>query len=314
MDNSNTNESIVASVASIDVVSQDEQSGIEGTNQNLPTEVGVQRNMNKICRESYNAYMKDYMKQRRKKIKLQNIDTIPINTKKERMKESVTPAFLEQFQDYLKTGEDIVTSPTNDDKEILTIRYTNDTYNEVKTYCETHSKNSWIYSTEYMPKNIQDDAKFMFMIEMNNTTNQITGIGMTRTKLSDMKRRKYRIHEVVEKNNYQITTTCRKNRSEMNTFEETVMNLLDNICFKNRGHHKNLKGIASFSVDCGFDLVEFFTVMMRIHVHSRKIVHSVLNEIIHDIIALDPKTDGLRPVVFEDDAGEPTASARTASG
>ena len=67
MDNSNTNESIVASVASIDVVSQDEQSGIEGTNQNLPTEVGVQRNMNKICRESYNAYMKDYMKQRRKK-------------------------------------------------------------------------------------------------------------------------------------------------------------------------------------------------------------------------------------------------------
>ena len=275
MDNSNTIELVYQSVQGAESL-QPQNAG----EQTQDARRSFGDSTNKIRKESYNAYMKEYMKQHRTKIKLQN----PIVTKKERMEKMVTPGFLEQFRDYLKTGENIVVSSNKFQKHLVTIRYTNDTYVEVKKYCETHEKYSWIYSTKYMPKNVEEKNKLMFMIEMNNTTNQITGIGIIKIKLSDIQQQKYPIHEVVETNNYQIIATYRKDRSEMNVFEESVMKMLDVICFKNRGNHKNFKGIATFSVDCGFDLIDFFTVMMRIHMHSRKIVHTVIHEIINDII------------------------------
>jgi hypothetical protein len=214
----------------------------------------------RIRNKNYTEYMAKYMKEKRRIQKEEN----PPKTKKDLIQDFITTDFLEKITSYLDQ-----TFPNNTSKKdypfyILTIRYIDETYNETKEYCKNNNI-EWIYSTKYdIPKVLCTNKEIaLIFIEMNNTTNHITGIGATVYNSCNS------VQYSVDKNELQFVKICRKDRSTMNHTEELVMQLLDFICFKGQGNHKNFRGLSMFDVNCGFDLTKFLTIIIRKHMHDK---------------------------------------------
>lgn len=224
----------------------------------------------RIRNKNFTEYMAKYMKEKRRIQKEEN----PPKTKKDIIQDFITADFLEKISIYMEQ-----TFPKNTSKKdypfyILTIRYTDETYNEMKEYCQNNNI-EWIYSTEHKIPNFlcTTHETALIFIEMNNTTNHITGIGATVYNHSNsVQYKKYDIHKTnSNKNNLQFVKNYRKDRSTMNHTEESVMQLLDFICFKGQGNHKNFRGLSIFDINCGFDLTEFLKIMLRKHLHDKVI-------------------------------------------
>lgn len=214
----------------------------------------------RIRNKNYTEYMAKFMKEKRRIQKEEN----PPKTKKDIIQDFITADFLEKISIYMEQ-----TFPKNTSKKdypfyILTIRYTDETYNEMKEYCQNNNI-EWIYSTEHKIPNFlcTTNETALIFIEMNNTTNHITGIGATVYNNSNS------VQYSVYKNELQFVKICRKDRSTMNRTEELVMQILDFICFKGQGNHKNFRGLSIFDVNCGFDLTKFLTIMIRKHMHDK---------------------------------------------
>jgi hypothetical protein len=111
----------------------------------------------------------------------------------------------------------------------------------------------------------------IFMLEMNNDTNKIMGIGMIRNHQLNAQL------DIYEKRNYSryvYTGKHRIDRSEMSGDEELVMLAFDELCFRGNHHMKRGQGLLSFPVEilCKclkvLDLVEFITNMFRIRIRK----------------------------------------------
>jgi hypothetical protein len=214
----------------------------------------------RIRNKNYTEYMAKYMKEKRRIQKEEN----PPKTKKDVIQDFITADFLEKISSYMEQ-----TFPNNTSKKdypfyMLTIRYTDETYNEMKEYCQNNNV-GWIYSTEYKLPNFLCTMKetALIFIEMNNTINHITGIGATVYNHSNS------VEYNIDKKELQFVKNYRKDRSTMNLVEESVMQILDFICFKGQGNHKNFRGLSIFDVNCGFDLTKFLTIMIRKHLHDK---------------------------------------------
>ena len=91
----------------------------------------------------------------------------------------------------------------------------------------------------------------MFVLEMNNDTNQIVGIGMVKNRAI---RDKYKVYENGNYNRYVFVGNNRIDRTDMNDDEESVMQLFDRLCFKGNRHMKRGQGLRSFPVELLYEL------------------------------------------------------------
>jgi len=83
----------------------------------------------------------------------------------------------------------------------------------------------------------------LFILEMNNDTNKILGIGMVRNKPISGK---YFIYENGNYNRYIFVGKHRIDRSEFQDNEMVIIKALDIICFKGNYHMKRGYGLKSF--------------------------------------------------------------------
>ena len=233
---------------------------MENNNHNAVVSAEMIQPKKRIRNKNYTEYMAKYMKEKRRIQKEEN----PPKTKKDVIQDLITADFLEKISSYMEQ-----TFPNNTSKKdypfyTLTIRYTDETYHEMKEYCQNNNV-GWIYSTEYKLPNFLCTTKetALIFIEMNNTTNHITGIGATVYNHSNS------VEYNIDKKELQFVKNYRKDRSTMNLVEESVMQILDFICFKGQGNHKNFRGLSIFDVNCGFDLTKFLTIMIRKHLHDK---------------------------------------------
>jgi len=156
---------------------------------------------------------------------------------------------------------------------LLTSRFNNSTWNENENYRKKYPNIGCIYcSPDPISKEIPHDS-IMFILEMNNDTNKIMGIGMIKNHPHISK---YRIYDEGNYNRYVYVGKRRIDRSEMTEGEERIMKVFDILCFTGNRHMKRGQGLKSFPPDMLYrcskklDLVQFIKQMFQNREQMRK--------------------------------------------
>ena len=158
----------------------------------------------------------------------------------------------------------------NNTKYLLTTRFSNETWNENMEYLRTQTHIKCIYCNTYGVSETIQTNKMMYILEMNNNTNQIMGVGLVR---NTPYREYYRVYK---KGLYNMTAyigyhrlsreeLCNDIIHDVNIWEE-----LEHTCFKGKGHLKMGQGMTSFPVhvlvhllENGIDVLEWLSTKFK---------------------------------------------------
>ena len=122
----------------------------------------------------------------------------------------------------------------------VTIRYNNDTWHSNKNYRD-RKELACIYASPFkLAENIDLDSP-VFVIEMNNSSNEIMGIGLIKNKLAD---KVYKVQENSNYNRYIYIGYYHISRDIINSYDSQLVVILDEILFKGRTHSKRGSGIT----------------------------------------------------------------------
>lgn len=148
---------------------------------------------------------------------------------------------------------------------LLTSRFNNQTWRENQLYRKHHTQLGCIYCAPDPISQIIPHESILFILEMNNDTDKIIGIGMVRNNPKFNKD----VYENGNYNRYVYTGKIRIDRSEMTEEEDLIMQVFDVLCFQGNRHMKRGQGIKSFPVDILYrcskkiDLVKFISEMFK---------------------------------------------------
>jgi len=149
---------------------------------------------------------------------------------------------------------------------LLTSRFNTQTWQENEQYRKTNPKLGCIYcSPDPVSCQIPNES-ILFIMEMNNDTNKIMGIGMVRNHSFI---NKYNVYENGNYNRYVYTGKQRIGRDEMTEKEEEIMEVFDILCFKGNRHMKRGQGLKAFPTDMLYrcskilDLIVFISTMFK---------------------------------------------------
>ena len=128
-------------------------------------------------------------------------------------------------------------------QNILTTRFTDDTFMENRRYLEGKEGLKCIYcSPSEISKNIRSE-KILFILEMNNSINKIMGVGMIKNHPIC---NKYKVYEKGNYNRYAYLGSARIDREELMKEEEEIINIFEVLCFKGSRHMKRGHGMQTF--------------------------------------------------------------------
>ena len=166
---------------------------------------------------------------------LMNSPEVSTNQKKEQQKKKIPMGLLREFQEKHRKIY------------VLTTRYNNATLLANRAFLEkSGGKYKCVYSS---PSEISDKiptGSKCVVLEMNNDTNQIIGIGLI--EKTECKKKLW-IQEWGNYNRVHYTGYFRMDRSDFGeSREKIIMELLDLLCFKGSGHLKRGKGLTMFPV------------------------------------------------------------------
>jgi hypothetical protein len=149
---------------------------------------------------------------------------------------------------------------------ILTSRFNNNTWSENQQYRLKNQQIQCIYcSPDPITQNIPYDS-VMFILEMNNDTNKIMGIGLVKNHPI---LNKYHVYSDGNYNRYVFVGKARISREDMSEDEERVMKIFDILCFTGNRHMKRGQGLKTFPLDMLYkcnkkiDLVKFISEMFK---------------------------------------------------
>ena len=153
-------------------------------------------------------------------------------------------------------------------QHIMTTRFNHATWSENVAFRKGHSKFGCIYGTPEQNNSKFNDDSILFVLEMNNETNKIMGIGMIKN-ITHVK--KYRIYNDDNYNRYAYIGKYRIDRVEVGEEDEFIFRVFDELCFNGSRHQKRLRGIKSFPIDMLFkvkkykniDLVDYIKNMFK---------------------------------------------------
>jgi hypothetical protein len=149
---------------------------------------------------------------------------------------------------------------------ILTSRFNTHTWNENANFRKNNGKLGCIYCAPIpITTEIPIDS-ILFILEMNNDTNKIMGVGMIRNHPIC---NKYFVYENGNYNRYVYVGKHRIDRSEMSEEEDTIMRVFDILCFTGNKHMKRGHGLKTFPMNMLYrcskimDLVDFVNGMFK---------------------------------------------------
>jgi hypothetical protein len=122
---------------------------------------------------------------------------------------------------------------------IATTRFNNETHEENVSYRNRMKMEGCIYGSPQPITSRIDLNSLVFIIEMNNSTNKILGIGLIRnmTQID----RYYRVYDTGNYNRYIYKSNYRISREEINPL---IVEILEQILFKGKTHLKRGSGIT----------------------------------------------------------------------
>jgi hypothetical protein len=154
---------------------------------------------------------------------------------------------------------------------ILTSRFNNHTMNENAIFRKNNQKIGCIYCSPIPISSEIPIDKILFILEMNNDTNKIIGIGMIRNHTTY---NKYSVYDTDNYNRYIYIGKYRIDRSEMTPEEDTIMRVFDILCFTGNKHMKRGNGLKTFPTEMLYrcskimDLVDFINTMFKKRISS----------------------------------------------
>jgi hypothetical protein len=128
---------------------------------------------------------------------------------------------------------------------IATTRFNDATFEENTKYKEAKGVSGSLYCQRLRIKEKVPLNAPMFVIEMNNQHNRIEGIGLIRNLIVTDKY--YKVYENSDFNRYIYKGEHRMTRDELCELNQTVVECIEQICFKGKTHQKRLPGITVVS-------------------------------------------------------------------
>jgi hypothetical protein len=154
---------------------------------------------------------------------------------------------------------------------IITSRFNNKTWNENIYFRSKHNITGCIYCSPSPVTHTIPNESILFILEMNNETNQIIGVGMVRNHPYI---NKYNVYGNGNYNRYVFIGKHRIDRIDMTPEEDIIMQVFDILCFTGNRHMKRGQGLKSFPLDMLFrcnkrlDLVDFIAKMFKSRLNS----------------------------------------------
>jgi hypothetical protein len=165
-------------------------------------------------------------------------------------------------------------------KFIVTSRFNNNTWKENQLFRDKMPFGCIYCSPDMITSKIPTDS-VVFVLEMNNETNKIMGIGMVRNHPVCGK---YRVYLNGNYNRFVYSGKYRIDRNEMTEEEDKIMQAFDILCFKGNTHMKRGQGLKSFPLDMLFrckkviDLVDFVSRMFKERI-SKENINKITKEV-----------------------------------
>lgn len=128
---------------------------------------------------------------------------------------------------------------------IATTRFNNDTWKENCEYKNKHGIGGVIYGTNIRIRCSHSLGSLFFVIEMNNQTNKIEGVGLIRNQLVLDKR--YNIYSIGDYNRYIYKGNYWLSRDKLYYYDNELVDIFETILFKGKGHFKRQSGISVVS-------------------------------------------------------------------
>lgn len=125
---------------------------------------------------------------------------------------------------------------------LFTTRFNDETYLQNRKFCKKYNKKSLYCNPHPLPPNIPSGST-VFVIEMNNSKDKITGIGKIKNHL------KYNVYNVYEEefyNQHHFEGEERVDSDEFSESEKVFIQSLEQQCFFGRGHLKRGHRMLSF--------------------------------------------------------------------
>uniref|UniRef100_A0A6C0K2B8 Uncharacterized protein n=1 Tax=viral metagenome TaxID=1070528 RepID=A0A6C0K2B8_9ZZZZ len=155
---------------------------------------------------------------------------------------------------------------------IVTSRFNMQTLQENRDFVEKTPTIKCIYCCpDPIAKTIPIDS-VLFVLEMNNETNKIAGIGLVRNHAF---MHKYNVYSERSYNRYIYYGKNHIARENMTEEEDRIMKVFDILCFTGSKHMKRGQGIKSFPIETLYkckrtlDLVGFIAEMFKIRMSKK---------------------------------------------
>jgi hypothetical protein len=129
--------------------------------------------------------------------------------------------------------------------ELSTIRFNNETFSENCSYREKHKDVGCIYGCPLKIKEKIPLGTLILVVEMNNTKNQIEGIGLIRN-IVRFDKSNY-VYDWGNYNRYIYRSKYRLDREILSFYNPRIVEMFDDILFKGKSHLKRGQGITSIT-------------------------------------------------------------------
>lgn len=156
-----------------------------------------------------------------------------------------------QVVDYMRTNKSY----------IATTRFNNETWQENQRFLDglrdtdvSAKRMQCLYSCSVAIGEIVPIAANVLVLEMNNETNQLLGIGLIKNHAPLFQ--KYTMYSQEKYNRYSYYGAHHITRADMDDEELELLRLLERYCFHGRRHQKRMDGIRLFPPDILYEIYE----------------------------------------------------------
>ena len=136
--------------------------------------------------------------------------------------------------------------------------FNNQTYNENKRWRENNKYNGCIYNS---PVKIKENIPLLseiYVIEMNNDTNKVMGIGLIKNKVA------IKYHKIYIDNNYNRYTYLGKKWIDSYLIDDDTLELLESRLFKGKHHLKRSQGIVEVPIDVKINFLDYIHTLYNL--------------------------------------------------
>tara|TARA_Y100000816_G_C26024532_1_gene536137 strand:+ start:659 stop:1162 length:504 start_codon:yes stop_codon:yes gene_type:complete len=127
--------------------------------------------------------------------------------------------------------------------EIYVTRFNNITIEENKNWLKKNNEIGCIYGSPIKISEKLLPESYIIVLEMNNSSNKIEGIGIIKNKLVLHDKKKYKIYQENNYNRFIYKSNLRIDKTSFNNYEKHIINDLEKLLFKSHNHCKRGQGI-----------------------------------------------------------------------